>query len=36
VDWERSRSFPPEAAALFRKRAERVESMLPFAMRLLV
>lgn len=35
ANWERSRQSPPEALALFRKRAERVESMLPFAMRLL-
>jgi hypothetical protein len=35
ANWERSRQFPPEAGALFRRRAERVESMLPFAMRLL-
>jgi hypothetical protein len=35
ANWEKSRSFPPEAGALFRKRAERVDSMLPFAMRLL-
>jgi hypothetical protein len=35
ANWERSRQFPPEAGALFRKRAERIESSLPFAMRLL-
>jgi len=35
ANWERSRNFPPEAGALFRRRAERVDSMLPFAMRLL-
>ena len=35
ADWERSRSFAPDVLALFRKRAERVDSMLPFAMRLL-
>jgi hypothetical protein len=35
ANWERSRNFPPAAGALFRKRAERVESSLPFAMRLL-
>jgi hypothetical protein len=35
ANWETSRQFPPEALALFRTRAERVDSMLPFAMRLL-
>jgi hypothetical protein len=35
ANWEKSRQFPPEALALFRKRAELVDSMLPFAMRLL-
>jgi hypothetical protein len=35
ADWEKSRQFPPEAGALFRKRAERIESSLAFAMRLL-
>jgi hypothetical protein len=35
ANWEKSRQFPPEAGALFRKRAERVDSMLPFAMRVL-
>jgi hypothetical protein len=35
ANWERSRSFPPEAAALFRKRAELVDWSLAFAMRLL-
>jgi hypothetical protein len=35
ANWETSRQFPPEAQALFHKRAERVDSMLPFAMRLL-
>jgi hypothetical protein len=34
-DWEASRQFPPEAAALFRKRAERIDSSVAFAMRLL-
>ena len=34
ANWERSRTFPPEALALFRKRAALVDSMLPFAMRL--
>jgi hypothetical protein len=35
ADWEKSRQFPPEAGALFRKRAELVDWSLPFAMRLL-
>jgi hypothetical protein len=35
ANWERSRQFPPEAAALFRKRAELIDSSLAFAMRLL-
>jgi hypothetical protein len=35
ANWEKSRQFPAQAAALFRERAKLTETSLPFAMRLL-